>query len=446
MFHLTITPFFSMVALFLIIVDPSISRPLSHQAGVSKSAFSHHRFLRRSTPSLSSSSHRRRSLDEQQDEFLPFGPISLVDDESENFKRSINPDLDEPQDDPSFDSIDQEKDDADKAWQQFVAPTPDEDPDSYPDSFAQDDASDSSCSTGTNASNVTPKNSPKLVASNDKNKVKSSSSQDAGDYKPQKPKDSGSDKPKDSEASKKKEAEAAQQKEAEAAKQKEDEAAKQKEDEAAKQKEAEAAQQKEAEAAKEKEAEANKEKKAEEDKKKAEEQKKKDADAAKKQADQANGAEEAKDQQAVQQPSKSQDGTVTDVQPIPGTSVTTGTVHKDHKGDSYSTPSAEVHTGDATYYQPDLGACGLTNTSSDMIVAVSKLLYDSFPSQGGNPNTNQVCGKRIRATYKGKSCEVTVVDRCEGCKHDDLDFTITAFEKLGSKDEGRLHGMTWTFI
>jgi hypothetical protein len=53
-----------------------------------------------------------------------------------------------------------------------------------------------------------------------------------------------------------------------------------------------------------------------------------------------------------------------------------------------------------------------------------------------------VCGKRIRATYKGKSCEVTVVDRCEACKLDDLDFTITAFEKLGSKDEGRLHGMT----
>jgi hypothetical protein len=336
MFHLAITPFFSLVALFLIIVDPSISRPLSHQAGVSRSAFSHHRFLRRSTPSLSSSSHLRRSLDDQQDEFLPFGPISLVDDESENFKRSINTDLDEPQDDPSFDSIDQEKDDADKAWQQFVAPTPDEDPDSYPDSFAQDDASDSSCSTETNAPNATPKNSPKL----DNNKVKSPTSQDAGDYKPQKPKDSGSDKPKDSEAAKKKEAEAAQhkeaeadqQKEAEAAKQKEAEAAKQKEDEAAKQKEAEAANQKEAEAAKEKEAESNKEKKAEEEKKKAEEEKKKEAEAAKKQADQ------AKDQQAVQQPSKSQDGTVTDVQPIPGTSVTTGTVHKDHKGDSCKQP------------------------------------------------------------------------------------------------------------
>ncbi|OAV99006.1 hypothetical protein PTTG_02447 [Puccinia triticina 1-1 BBBD Race 1] len=194
---------------------------------------------------------------------------------------------------------------------------------------------------------------------------------------------------------------------------------------------------------KQKQAETDKEKKAEEEKeKKAAEEKEKEAEAekAKQEADQAKAAEDAKKSAAQG------NNQVTDVKPIPGTSVTTGTVHKDHKGDSYSTPSAETHTGDATYYEPGLGSCGLTNGPGDMIVAVSKLLYDSFPSQGGNPNTNEVCGKKIRATYQGRSCEVTVVDRCEACLEGALDFTITAFEKLGKKEEGRLHGMTWTFI
>ena len=365
--------------------------------------------------------------DDQGEEFLPFAPMSLDVEDSGNLRRSIDTDLDDSQDDLSQESIDQEKADADKDWAQFVASGPDEDPDSYPDSFAQDDDSDSSCSQETDASKNVPKTPPALISSNDNGKVQSPPSQNGADSKPQNSKYSGPDKQQDDEAAKQKEAEAAQQKAAEAAKEKE----------------AEAAKEKEAEAARQKQAETDKEKKAEEEKeKKAAEEKEKEAEAekAKQEADQAKAAEDAKKSAAQG------NNQVTDVKPIPGTSVTTGTVHKDHKGDSYSTPSAETHTGDATYYEPGLGSCGLTNGPGDMIVAVSKLLYDSFPSQGGNPNTNEVCGKKIRATYQGRSCEVTVVDRCEACLEGALDFTITAFEKLGKKEEGRLHGMTWTFI
>jgi hypothetical protein len=67
-----------------------------------------------------------------------------------------------------------------------------------------------------------------------------------------------------------------------------------------------------------------------------------------------------------------------------------------------------------------LGACGITNKDSDFIVAVSWRLFDNYPyvtatplslrtmlicsSCSGynkvNPNTNPICGKRIRATCK----------------------------------------------
>ncbi|KAH9810537.1 Non-catalytic module family EXPN, partial [Melampsora americana] len=93
-----------------------------------------------------------------------------------------------------------------------------------------------------------------------------------------------------------------------------------------------------------------------------------------------------------------------------------------------------------TVYSPSLGSCGRQNGNQDMIVAVSHTIYDSFWG-GTNPNSNPICGKRIKATYGSNSIEVVVVDRCAGCSHFDLDFSPGAFSKLGSPDQGRLHGM-----
>ncbi|KAH9456071.1 hypothetical protein MJO28_006083 [Puccinia striiformis f. sp. tritici] len=449
MFTALTTPLFSLAAIFLIVVDPSQCGHLSRRATASKSAFSHHRFVRRSIVTLTPSSHQRRSMSEEDDDVFPrFGSLSLDDDDSTNFRRSLT-DLDDPQDNSS--SLEQEKADAEKDWEQFVASTPDEDLDSYPDSFAQDVDSNSSCSDEATDSTDASKTSSNLAASTPP------PSQDAAEHKPNKSKHSGASKKKDPQApnqledtAQQNEADAAQRKQAEVDKQKKVDADKEKNAQADKEKNAQTDEEKNAEADQEKKAEEDKERQAEADKeRKAAEDKEAEAAKAKKEADQANAAkaaEEATKKQAAQPPQSQDNDQTKDVSSIPGTSVQTGTVHKDHKGDSYSAPSSEEHTGDATYYEPGMGACGLTNNSGDMIVAVSKLLYDSFPSERGNPNTNKVCGKRIRATYKGKSCDLTVVDRCEGCLHDDLDMTITAFEKLGSKEEGRLHGMTWNFI
>ncbi|OHF02509.1 hypothetical protein CORC01_02204 [Colletotrichum orchidophilum] len=105
----------------------------------------------------------------------------------------------------------------------------------------------------------------------------------------------------------------------------------------------------------------------------------------------------------------------------------------------------EVHTGDLTYYDPGLGACGKTSSDSDMIVAVSHYVWDDVQS-GGNPNSNPLCGKKIRVRRDGEgSVDVTVVDRCTGCEPTDLDLSPAVFNRLANKDEGRVTG-TWSWL
>ncbi|KAI0090521.1 RlpA-like double-psi beta-barrel-protein domain-containing protein-containing protein [Irpex rosettiformis] len=105
-----------------------------------------------------------------------------------------------------------------------------------------------------------------------------------------------------------------------------------------------------------------------------------------------------------------------------------------------------THSGDMTFYDVGLGACGWTDSDSELVAAVSHIMFDQFPGyKGGNPNKNPVCGKHAKITYKGKSVTVKIVDRCPGCATGDLDLSPSAFSKLANKDVGRLHGAKWTF-
>ncbi|EIW76616.1 plant expansin, partial [Coniophora puteana RWD-64-598 SS2] len=105
------------------------------------------------------------------------------------------------------------------------------------------------------------------------------------------------------------------------------------------------------------------------------------------------------------------------------------------------------HKNVGTWYAVGLGSCGVSNVATDLVVAVSEQLYDTYPGYTGtNPNNNPVCGKKIQATYQGKSVTVTVTDRCTGCTLTDLDFSQGAFDKLAAESAGRLHGVTWTWV
>ncbi|KAI8992737.1 RlpA-like double-psi beta-barrel-protein domain-containing protein-containing protein [Trametes punicea] len=102
-------------------------------------------------------------------------------------------------------------------------------------------------------------------------------------------------------------------------------------------------------------------------------------------------------------------------------------------------------TGDATFYEAGLGACGIFNTDADFIVAVDAQTFDTFPGATGNPNTNPICNKQLTATTTdGKSVTLTVTDRCAGCGPGSIDLTPTAFQQLAPLSVGRLHGVTWT--
>jgi len=102
------------------------------------------------------------------------------------------------------------------------------------------------------------------------------------------------------------------------------------------------------------------------------------------------------------------------------------------------------HTGDLTYYDPGLGACGIVSDPSDSVVSVSHLIFDAV-QVGGNPNLNILCGKKIRATREGRSMDLTVVDRCTGCQPNDLDTTTGVFDTLAEREQGRVE-VVWAWL
>ncbi|KAK6825879.1 hypothetical protein PG987_013373 [Apiospora arundinis] len=132
-----------------------------------------------------------------------------------------------------------------------------------------------------------------------------------------------------------------------------------------------------------------------------------------------------------------------------------GLSHKKNSTKNLPLPSNHgVFTGDLTYYQPGLGACGVTSSDRDAIVSVSHLTFDAAGANrdgGGNPNANPLCGKKIRIqrdyTEGGgnRSVDVTVVDRCTGCQPADLDVTISVFTQLAPEDSGRVL-MSWAWL
>ncbi|RJE21853.1 riboflavin aldehyde-forming enzyme [Aspergillus sclerotialis] len=120
------------------------------------------------------------------------------------------------------------------------------------------------------------------------------------------------------------------------------------------------------------------------------------------------------------------------------------TVGKGHKNLPLPTSHGGPYEGDLTYYDPALGSCGISSTNSDMICAVSHVLFDAA-SRGPNPNENPLCGMKIRVKRNGKSVDVKIVDRCVGCKETDLDVSRSAFKQLADIDQGRVL-MEWSWL
>jgi hypothetical protein len=134
----------------------------------------------------------------------------------------------------------------------------------------------------------------------------------------------------------------------------------------------------------------------------------------------------------------------------------------------------ETYTGDLTYYDPGLGACGIDSGDNDAVAAVSHYTFDAV-QKGSDPNQNPLCGKKIRATRvdertgKSVSIDVTVIDRCEspqglnehemenqsrtfadelsgtGCEPTDIDVSPAMFDKMADHALGRVT-TTWAWL
>jgi len=102
-------------------------------------------------------------------------------------------------------------------------------------------------------------------------------------------------------------------------------------------------------------------------------------------------------------------------------------------------------TGTFIWYNVGTGACGLAETNSDHVVALSTSVFDPH-TPDGNPNHNDLCGKKIRASYGGKRVDLKITDRCKHCVDHDIDLSKSDLEVFADDGVGELHGGTWEYI
>ncbi|KAI2624991.1 hypothetical protein GGR54DRAFT_594419 [Hypoxylon sp. NC1633] len=119
-------------------------------------------------------------------------------------------------------------------------------------------------------------------------------------------------------------------------------------------------------------------------------------------------------------------------------------------GSSDGIPFGQQFSGEITYYNAGLGACGFADDGIDdtkNIVAIPKAFWDSIStltSYGLNQPAHPLCGKTITITSPdGKTAQALAHDRCDGCAGHAIDVTPHTFlELFGSLDAGRLD-CTW---
>ncbi|PQE27565.1 allergen asp f7 protein [Rutstroemia sp. NJR-2017a BBW] len=91
-------------------------------------------------------------------------------------------------------------------------------------------------------------------------------------------------------------------------------------------------------------------------------------------------------------------------------------------------------TGDITFYDAGLGACGwTTDGTTEAIIALP------YELMGTQSNGNPYCGLYVTISYGGK----TVVDKCMGCTGNSIDLSRAAWNQLASEDVGRTQAEWW---
>ncbi|EWZ77973.1 hypothetical protein FOXG_16439 [Fusarium oxysporum f. sp. lycopersici 4287] len=112
-----------------------------------------------------------------------------------------------------------------------------------------------------------------------------------------------------------------------------------------------------------------------------------------------------------------------------------------------ASPYGDVKSGNITFYDVGMGACGQNSSGQDetgSIVAISGDVYDASMIDG-NTNNNPLCGRTITMKgSNGKTAQGTILDRCAGCRGGDIDVNHKIFiEIYGSLYPGRAEIEWW---
>lgn len=120
--------------------------------------------------------------------------------------------------------------------------------------------------------------------------------------------------------------------------------------------------------------------------------------------------------------------------------------------------NGKFFSGDMTFFDIGLNACGFTDKEPDFIVAISQSFFDSFGAE--NSNKSPVCNRKIKIEKGGKTAIARVTDACpgedtmptvyfadftSGCAYYDLDMSRALFSTFSSLDVGRTD-MKWQFM
>jgi len=89
-----------------------------------------------------------------------------------------------------------------------------------------------------------------------------------------------------------------------------------------------------------------------------------------------------------------------------------------------------------TFYDVGMGACGIWNKPSDMIVALNV-------EQFGPGYPGQYCFKPITISCNGMTIQATITDKCMGCPWGGLDLSRGLFDIFASEAQGVLAGEWW---
>ncbi|KAJ3512369.1 hypothetical protein NLJ89_g3562 [Agrocybe chaxingu] len=104
---------------------------------------------------------------------------------------------------------------------------------------------------------------------------------------------------------------------------------------------------------------------------------------------------------------------------------------------------AQKHVGTLFNFVPGVGACGFTNSSSQLVGSVSNSFFNTFPGATSNPNKNPLCRRSLLVQYNSKSVKAQVVDFFVANNSEyNVGLSSAAFAQLADVNDGIVSNVT----